>query len=337
MYTICVAAGRLRVRLATGLQGQDVQTVPLNLHLNDVDQKVMDPQSHKQTLRKIRPYRRDLTEPPPFVASVTGVKGAAPRAQGGGGVAAGLEGSELEDPFFQTTQFTSQYNLESRIAKPIPRPSAGFSSLQHPLLACRQPYLTVAGHGGLGVQGTAAVFPLPGAFPWAHSSRGKPRRGMMRRAVFSDLQRKGLEKRFQLQKYISKPDRKKLAEKLGLKDSQVGCEAVRAPVCLCGCARLTPTHLDGLKSKAIRTIRSPTPRRAPLAPSLTHRLSIYLLDFIGVIEESAFDTMSLYDIHECDTEAITCHRHSALCISVTGLSFTTQGLINLVFPLKHKL
>ena len=51
---------------------------------------------------------------------------------------------------------------------------------------------------------------------------GKPRRGMLRRAVFSDLQRQGLEKRFQVQKYISKPDRKKLAEKLGLKDSQVG-------------------------------------------------------------------------------------------------------------------
>jgi hypothetical protein len=66
-----------------------------------------------------------------------------------------------------------------------------------------------------------SVFPLAGAFPWAGSARGKPRRGMMRRAVFSDLQRKGLERRFQLQKYISKPDRKKLAEKLGLKDSQV--------------------------------------------------------------------------------------------------------------------
>ncbi|GFV34571.1 homeobox protein DBX1 [Trichonephila clavipes] len=58
-------------------------------------------------------------------------------------------------------------------------------------------------------------------FPWATATRGKPRRGMMRRAVFSDAQRQGLEKRFQLQKYISKPDRKKLAEKLGLKDSQV--------------------------------------------------------------------------------------------------------------------
>lgn len=56
---------------------------------------------------------------------------------------------------------------------------------------------------------------------WMSSSRGKPRRGMMRRAVFSDAQRQGLEKRFQGQKYISKPDRKKLAEELGLKDAQV--------------------------------------------------------------------------------------------------------------------
>ena len=59
------------------------------------------------------------------------------------------------------------------------------------------------------------------SFPWAAAARGKPRRGLMRRAVFSDAQRQGLEKRFQIQKYISKPDRKKLAEKLGLKDSQV--------------------------------------------------------------------------------------------------------------------
>lgn len=59
------------------------------------------------------------------------------------------------------------------------------------------------------------------SFPWTVASRGKPRRGMMRRAVFSDSQRVGLEKRFQMQKYISKPDRKKLAEKLGLRDSQV--------------------------------------------------------------------------------------------------------------------
>ena len=64
-------------------------------------------------------------------------------------------------------------------------------------------------------------FPFPGAFSYLSGLRGKPRRGMLRRAVFSDVQRKGLEKAFQKQKYISKPDRKKLAEKLGLKDSQV--------------------------------------------------------------------------------------------------------------------
>ena len=106
----------------------------------------------------------------------------------------------------------------SGIAKPIPRPAV-FNPHIHPLLACRNPYLTVSPPSGPPQGG--AVFPLPGSFPWAHSSRGKPRRGMMRRAVFSDLQRKGLEKRFQLQKYISKPDRKRLADKLGLKDSQV--------------------------------------------------------------------------------------------------------------------
>ena len=51
--------------------------------------------------------------------------------------------------------------------------------------------------------------------------RAKQRRGVLRRAVFSDQQRKGLEAAFLKQKYISKPDRKKLAAKLGLKDSQV--------------------------------------------------------------------------------------------------------------------
>ncbi|XP_071440981.1 homeobox protein DBX1-like [Hetaerina americana] len=114
------------------------------------------------------------------------------------------------------------------VAKPIPRPAAAapppfvFDHHLHSLLAsCRNPYLTGAGGGGGVVGPPGAVFPLPGSFPWAGSARGKPRRGMMRRAVFSDLQRKGLERRFQIQKYISKPDRKKLAEKLGLKDSQV--------------------------------------------------------------------------------------------------------------------
>ncbi|KAK6633666.1 hypothetical protein RUM44_004273 [Polyplax serrata] len=110
------------------------------------------------------------------------------------------------------------------IAKPVPRPATALLSPHlNTWLSCSTPYF-VPNEGG-----TTTVFPLPGTFPWASTSRGKPRRGMMRRAVFSDLQRKGLEKRFQIQKYISKPDRKKLAEKLGLKDSQRAGDAYRQP------------------------------------------------------------------------------------------------------------
>lgn len=47
------------------------------------------------------------------------------------------------------------------------------------------------------------------------------------RAVFSNLQRKGLEKRFEIQKYVTKPDRKQLAAMLGLTDAQVGHEDMR--------------------------------------------------------------------------------------------------------------
>ncbi|CAH1787185.1 unnamed protein product [Owenia fusiformis] len=82
---------------------------------------------------------------------------------------------------------------------------------QHMQHSIRYPYYS----------GSPTMLPMPNAFSFLTSMRGKPRRGMLRRAVFSDLQRKGLEKMFQKQKYISKPDRKKLAAKLGLKDSQV--------------------------------------------------------------------------------------------------------------------
>lgn len=76
---------------------------------------------------------------------------------------------------------------------------------------------------------SSSVVPIPGTFSWPLAARGKPRRGMLRRAVFSDVQRKALEKTFQKQKYISKPDRKKLAAKLGLKDSQVRAASTAPP------------------------------------------------------------------------------------------------------------
>ncbi|KAF4532301.1 hypothetical protein B566_EDAN010802 [Ephemera danica] len=53
------------------------------------------------------------------------------------------------------------------------------------------------------------------------TTAGGKRKRSWSRAVFSNLQRKGLEKRFQLQKYITKPDRRQLAATLGLTDAQV--------------------------------------------------------------------------------------------------------------------
>lgn len=54
-----------------------------------------------------------------------------------------------------------------------------------------------------------------------NSNTNVKRKRSWSRAVFSNLQRKGLERQFEFQKYITKPDRKKLAARLGLKDAQV--------------------------------------------------------------------------------------------------------------------
>ncbi|XP_071345587.1 homeobox protein DBX1-A [Trachinotus anak] len=102
---------------------------------------------------------------------------------------------------------SSPPTIQSLHSKTFPFPC--FDGTFHPIF--RTPYLPAS----------SSVVPIPGTFSWPLAARGKPRRGMLRRAVFSDVQRKALEKMFQKQKYISKPDRKKLASKLGLKDSQV--------------------------------------------------------------------------------------------------------------------
>lgn len=57
----------------------------------------------------------------------------------------------------------------------------------------------------------------------------KALRGILRRAVFSEVQRRALEKTFERQKYISKADRNKLAADLGLKESQVWLLHHQAP------------------------------------------------------------------------------------------------------------
>ena len=56
---------------------------------------------------------------------------------------------------------------------------------------------------------------------WSTDVSLKSRRGILRRAVFSEEQRKELERTFRRQKYISKTDRNKLAAELSLKESQV--------------------------------------------------------------------------------------------------------------------
>ncbi|XP_061578471.1 homeobox protein DBX2 [Cololabis saira] len=56
---------------------------------------------------------------------------------------------------------------------------------------------------------------------WSTNASPKSRKGILRRAVFSEEQRKELERTFRRQKYISKTDRHKLAADLSLKESQV--------------------------------------------------------------------------------------------------------------------
>ena len=77
----------------------------------------------------------------------------------------------------------------------------------HPLGLPHHPHLSPHHHHHLGI-----------GIGVGHGKRKKS----WTRAVFSHLQRKGLEKRFQIQKYITKPDRRLLAASLGLTDAQVG-------------------------------------------------------------------------------------------------------------------
>uniref|UniRef100_A0A4W4GZB5 Homeobox domain-containing protein n=1 Tax=Electrophorus electricus TaxID=8005 RepID=A0A4W4GZB5_ELEEL len=56
---------------------------------------------------------------------------------------------------------------------------------------------------------------------WSSGSCPKTHRGILRRAVFSEEQRKELERTFRRQKYISKTDRNRLAMELCLKETQV--------------------------------------------------------------------------------------------------------------------
>ncbi|KAF4094726.1 homeobox protein DBX2 [Onychostoma macrolepis] len=60
-----------------------------------------------------------------------------------------------------------------------------------------------------------------GSVLWSPALSSRSRPGILRRAVFSEEQRRELEKTFRKQKYISKTDRNRLATDLCLKETQV--------------------------------------------------------------------------------------------------------------------
>ncbi|XP_060531355.1 H2.0-like homeobox protein [Cylas formicarius] len=146
-------------------------------------------------------------------------------------------------------------NNNSTISKPLPQMAVPCSdcvtslfrccrlgsgrSCQHDHLPGLPRYLECPGYGSSGNNSTTyAVQPIrpfatrPAPRMTIHHTPSPPqgltsgngsskRKRSWSRAVFSNLQRKGLERRFQLQKYITKPDRRQLAATLGLTDAQV--------------------------------------------------------------------------------------------------------------------
>lgn len=91
------------------------------------------------------------------------------------------------------------------------------------------------------------------------------------RAVFSNLQRKGLEKRFEIQKYVTKPDRKQLAAMLGLTDAQVSALGSRKPSSGSGFPGLEGRGL-GLSSSGLRRMAA---RSSSLSGAGPRALGVY--------------------------------------------------------------
>ncbi|KAK9951856.1 hypothetical protein ABG768_017731 [Culter alburnus] len=76
--------------------------------------------------------------------------------------------------------------------------------------------------GSGSVMSSTPLFPRGvGSVLWSPALNSRSRPGILRRAVFSEEQRRELEKTFRKQKYISKTDRNRLATDLCLKETQV--------------------------------------------------------------------------------------------------------------------
>ncbi|OXA60419.1 brain-specific homeobox protein-like [Folsomia candida] len=125
-----------------------------------------------------------------------------PGAVSVGGAATGGPSSAISAPFSHPWMSSSIYENS-----PLLSPSA----YHHPSSGLPSTY-------GLNASNFSTMSSLVGC---SSVSGGGRRKRSWSRAVFSSLQRKGLEKRFQIQKYITKPDRRQLAATLGLTDAQV--------------------------------------------------------------------------------------------------------------------
>lgn len=109
------------------------------------------------------------------------------------------------------------------------------------------------------VQRTALVsvgVPVPALFPHPQHAElpGKHCRRRKARTVFSDSQLSGLEKRFEIQRYLSTPERVELATALSLSETQVGRSGEEAPYSA-SCS--SPLSSEQFQNHGIKMYHSP--------------------------------------------------------------------------------
>ncbi|CAG2113036.1 unnamed protein product [Medioppia subpectinata] len=146
-----------------------------------------------------------------------------------------------EDQHFKKTQHNFPSNdvtayMESRSVAPHPSPAQPKYIDSYYLSQCIAVNNTMVSpynyewytyRNGLGPYSTDAYVGHHNLFNHSNvrnsdqTANQSPKRKNSGRAVFHSLQRKGLERRFQKQKYITKPERQNLAQSLNLSDSQV--------------------------------------------------------------------------------------------------------------------
>nr|XP_020459687.1 H2.0-like homeobox protein isoform X1 [Monopterus albus] len=116
-------------------------------------------------------------------------------------------------------------NCQSGIHVPVPPPASQYFSSIDPGMSDASAVMSSLGSSSSRQSGQHQfqdTFPGPYAVLTKDTMpQTYKRKRSWSRAVFSNLQRKGLEKRFEIQKYVTKPDRKQLAAMLGLTDAQV--------------------------------------------------------------------------------------------------------------------